>query len=177
MRSGRTISRYSPRKPCSSGPSSDLCVIRHEPPGRKSISQLATSYLRGPHQLLMCSHELCASNTRSRGASNVRVMTISRSDGVVTLSLLSAIAVFLSSSLELFQVLVQPVVSLFPETAVMISPIRNFLERFRLQPSRPPLPLPAPRDEPGSLQHLQMLGDRRQADIERRRQFQDRRLA
>ena len=59
----------------------------HDPPraaGRKSISQLATSYLRGPHQLHMCSHELCASNTSSRGASKTRVMTISRSDGVVT---------------------------------------------------------------------------------------------
>jgi len=87
MLSGRTISRNSPLNTCSS-PSGPRCTIRHAPPGRKSTSQLATSCFLGPHQFDRCSHEVWASNTRSRGASKTRVMTISRSDGVVTVSAL-----------------------------------------------------------------------------------------
>src|SRR6266511_3782440 len=175
MRSGRTISRNSPRNPCSS-PSGPRWTIRHAPPGRKSISQLAISYFLGPHQCDMCSHEECASNTRSRGASKTRVMTISRSDGVVMVSFLlplPPIALLLSSSLELVQVLVKPVVGLFPEPPVPLGPLGNLLERSRLQAGRPPLPLPAPRDEPGALQHLEVLRDRRQAHLERLRQLGD----
>src|SRR5205823_3845629 len=48
MRSGRTISRYSPRNG-NSKPSEPRCTMRQAPPGRKSTSQLAISYLRGPH--------------------------------------------------------------------------------------------------------------------------------
>src|SRR6266508_4128900 len=128
----------------------------------------------------MCSHEVCASNTRSRGASKIRVMTISRSDGVVTVSLLlplPPIALLLSSTLELLQVLVQPVVALLPEPAVRGGPLRHVPERTGLEPGGPPLPLPAPRDQPRPLQHLQVLGDRRQAHLERRRQLGDGRLA
>src|SRR6266540_341867 len=124
----------------------------------------------------MCSHEECASNTRSRGASKTRVMTISRSDGVVMVSFLlplPPIALLLSSSLELVQVLVKPVVGLFPEPPVPLGPLGNLLERSRLQAGRPPLPLPAPRDEPGALQHLEVLRDRRQAHLERLRQLGD----
>src|SRR6266571_2161077 len=83
----------------------------------------------------MCSHEACASNTRSRGASKTRVMTISRSDGVVTviwLLSLAPIALLLSSSLELLQVLVQPVVALLPEAPVPLGPLGDLLERSRL---------------------------------------------
>src|SRR5438445_2512779 len=124
----------------------------------------------------MCSHELCASNTRSRGASKTRVMTISRSDGVVTVSFLlplSPIALLLPSPLELVQVLIQPVVALLPETPVPLGPRGDLLERPRLQPGGPPLPLPAPRDQSRPLEHLQMLRDRRQAHLERLGQFGD----
>src|SRR6266542_3270541 len=124
----------------------------------------------------MCSHEVCASNTRSRGASKTRVMTISRSEGVVTVSLLlplPPIALLLSSRLELVQVLVQPIVTLLPEATVPLGPLGNLLERLRPQPGGTPLPLPAPRDEPGALQHLQVLRDRRQAHLERLRQLGD----
>src|SRR5712691_9434646 len=162
IRSGRTISRNSPRNPGIS-PSGPRCTIRHAPPGRKSISQLTVSYFLGPHQCDMCSHEVCASNTRSRGASKTRVMTISRSEGVVTVSWLlplPPIARLLSSSLELLQVLVQPVVALLPEPTVPLGPLRHLFDWPRLEPCGPPLPLPASRDEPRPLKHLQMLGDR-----------------
>src|SRR5919106_3005943 len=135
IRSGRTISRYSPWNPYSS-PSGPRWTTRHEPPGRKSMSQSTTSYFRGPHQFDMCSHELCASNTRSRGASKARVMTISRSDGVVTVSTLLPllpIALLLSSSLELVQVLVEPFVALLPEPTVPLGPLRDLLQRSRLE--------------------------------------------
>src|SRR5436190_8074874 len=128
IRSGRTISRYSPRNSCSSPTA--RWTIRHVPPGRKSTSQSATSYLRGPHHFVRCSHAVWASNTRSRGASNLRVITISRSDGVVTVSCLlplPAIALLLSSVLELLQVLVQPVVALLPEPAVLVRPVHDLL--------------------------------------------------
>src|SRR6266702_1651082 len=178
MVSGRAISRNSPRNPRST-PSEPRCTIRHFPPGRKSISQLAVSNRRGPHQRDMCSHEVCASNTSSRGASNTRVMTNSRSPWVVTVSLLplAGIAFLLSSSLELLQVLVQPVVALLPEFAVPLDPLVCFLQRPRLQPGRPPLPFPAPSDQPRPLQHLQVLRDRRQAHRERLRELRDRGLA
>src|SRR2546428_926514 len=120
----------------------------------------------------MCSHEACASNTRSRGASNTRVMTISRSDGVVTVSWLlplPPIALLLCSPLEVLQVLVQPVVALLPEVPVPLGPLGNLLERPRLEPGGPPLPLPAPRDQPRPLEHLQVLRDRREAHLERSR--------
>src|SRR6266545_2953197 len=141
MRSGRTISRNSPRNPGIS-PSGPRCTIRHAPPGRKSISQL----------------------------------TISWSDGVVTVSALLAlppIALLLSSTLELVQVLVQPVVALLPEAAVPLGPVGDLLEWPSLEPGGPPLPLPAPRDEPRPLEHFQVLRDRRQAHLERLRQLGD----
>src|SRR6266508_5203216 len=102
-------------------------------------------------------------------------MTISRSDGVVTLSSLPlpSIALLLSSCLELVQVLVQPLVALLPELPVRLGPLRDFPERSRLEPGRPPLPFSAPRDQPGSLQDLQVLRDRRQAHLERLRQRGD----
>src|SRR5215218_2883039 len=175
-RSGRTISRYSPKNTgiSRSGP---RCAILQAPPGRKSISHSTTSWFRGPHQCDTCSHELCASNTSSRGASKTRVMTIFRS-GVASvclylpcppIALLLPVAWF--SSLELVQVLVQPVVSLLPETAVPVGPLGDLLQRGHPEPRGPPLPLPAPRDESGALQHPQVLRDRRQAHLEGLRQL------
>src|SRR6266540_2428030 len=175
IRSGRTISRNSPRNPGIS-PSGPRWTIRHAPPGRKSISQLLNSYFLGPHQCDMCSHEVSASNTRLRGASKTRVMTISRSDGVVTVSCLlppSPIAFLLSSSLELLQVLVQPVVALLPEAPVSLGPLGDLPERSRLESGGPPLALSPPRDEPCPLQHLQVLRDSRQTHLERLPQLGD----
>src|SRR6266542_1533082 len=111
----------------------------------------------------MCSHELCASNTRSRGASNTRVVTISRSDGVVTVSTLLPlpIAFLPSSALELVQVLVQPVVALLPELPVSFGPLGDVPERPRLEPGGPPSPWPAARDPPRPRDHFPVPRDRR----------------
>src|SRR5438093_3961232 len=118
----------------------------------------------------MCSHEVCVSNTRSRGASKTRDMTISRSDGVATSSWclpFPPIALLLSSSLELGQILVQPVVALLPEAAIPLRPLGDLLERARLESGGPPLPLPASRDQTRPLEHLQVLGNRPPAHVAR----------
>ena len=81
--SGGTISRNSPRK-AYSFPSASALTKRYLPPGRRSISQTGIVWPLGPHHSFMCSGLVIASNTSSRGASNVRVMTISVSEGVVT---------------------------------------------------------------------------------------------
>src|SRR5262245_1300441 len=135
----------------------------------------------------MCSHELWASNTSSRGASKTRVMTIFRPGvSIVCLYLpFPPIALLLSvawplawsASLELVQVLVQSVVALVPEATVSVGPLGDLLERGGAEPRGPPLPLPPPRDEAGSLQHLEVLRDRGQAHLEGLRQLGHRGLA
>src|SRR2546421_11740892 len=126
----------------------------------------------------MCSHEVCASNTRSRGASMSRVITISRSVGVATVRVLplAAIVLLLSPSLELLQVLVEPVVALLPEPAVPLDPLGGLLQRAGLELGRPELPIAAPGDESGPLEDLQVLRHRRQAHPERRGQLRHRPL-
>src|SRR6266545_2651308 len=99
----------------------------------------------------MCSHELCASNTRSRGASKTRTMTISRSDGVVTVSSLlplPPIALLLSSSLDLVQVLVESVVALLPEAPISLGPLGDLPERLGLGRSAPLAPAPSGASRP-----------------------------
>src|SRR4029450_3442344 len=106
------------------------------------------------HQFDTCSHELCASNTSSRGASKTRVMTIFRPGvSIVCLYLpFPPIALLLplawSASLELVQVLVQSVVALVPEAAVPVGPLGDLLDRGTPAPRGPALPLPTPRDRP-----------------------------
>src|SRR5213593_2793429 len=105
-------------------------------------------------------------------------MTISRSEGVVTISWLLPLppmAFPLSSALQLIQVLVQPVVALLPETPVPLRPLGDLLERACLEPRWPPLPLPAPPDEHRAFEHLEVLRHGRKRHLERLRQLGDRR--
>src|SRR5882762_4788577 len=63
----------------------DVCVMnRHWPPGRTSIFLTSVASRAKPHHLGMRSGSVIASHTTSRGASNLRVMRISRSDGRVS---------------------------------------------------------------------------------------------
>ena len=59
----------------------------------------------------------------------------------------------------------------------MREPVVDILEGLGSDPAGPPLRLAAARDEPGTLQHLQMLGDRGKAHRERLGQLRHRRLA
>ena len=72
---------------------------------------------------------------------------------------------------------VEAVEAAFPELPVVLQPVRGVLERLGLQPARPPLCVASARNQSGVLEHLQVLGDRRQADRERRRDLVDGRLA
>src|SRR5271154_66068 len=60
-------------------PSGPRMTCFHTPPTRKSIFSIVVVKPRGPHQFTTCLGFVIASQTSSRGASNSRVMTISRS--------------------------------------------------------------------------------------------------
>jgi hypothetical protein len=83
----------------------------------------------------------------------------------------------MSLTLQLLQVVIQPIEALVPELAVPLHPIGDLVQRSRLQPARPPLCLSSLRDQPGSLQHLEVLGDGGQAQGEGLGQLVDRGLA
>src|SRR3954470_53898 len=119
----------------------------------------------------MCSHELCASNTRSRGASNCLVITVSRSPRVSTFNSRSAAVISPLLPLHVLEISVELVVALFPELPVGLRPVGDVLDRSRPQPARPPLGVPAPGDQSGTLQHLEMLRDRGLAHRERLREL------
>src|SRR2546426_12315490 len=83
---------------------------------------------------------------------------------------------FLLVVLQCTEVVAQSFEALLPVPAVLLDPPGDLAQRFRRQPARPPLGLPALLDEAGSLEHLEVLRDARQAHVEGRRQLRDRRL-
>src|SRR2546426_3216549 len=150
---------------------------RQAPPGRTSILSTIVVYRLGPHQFGISFGSVIALKTRSRGASNSRVMTISRSPrllivvvelSVVGIGFLLFIAFARSATssrslvsprpfvppLQLFQVVVEAIETLFPQAAVTLHPIGGLLERARPQLARPPLRFPAALDQTGPLEDL-----------------------
>ena len=79
--------------------------------------------------------------------------------------------------LEFAQVVVQTIEALLPEPAIAIEPVVDVLEGGGLDPAGPPLRRAAARDQAGPLQHLEMLGDGREAHLERRGELRDRGFA
>src|SRR5262245_39148574 len=75
-------------------------------------------------------------------------------------------AAFLFLGLHLVQVAVEAIESFVPKATVAFEPVVDLLEGAWLDAARPPLRLAAPHDEVGALQHLEMLGDGRQAHVE-----------
>src|SRR6476646_7765110 len=129
------------------------------------------------------------SKTSCLGASKRRVMRISWSETVVTvkLSLLALLASmtllllvllrFAWLALELVEVIAEPFEPPLPEVAIMLRPVGDGGERRGLDAARPPLRVDAPRDEPRTLEHLQGLGDGREAHVEGRCELGHRALA
>src|ERR671931_2721987 len=105
---------------------------------------------------------------RRRGASRTEVMTSSVSDGMssVTTGLLVTVTVLLLLLQDL-QIVVELTHTLLPVLPVALDPVGRLFEGRRLQPAGPPLRLPPLADEPGPLQHLQVLRDRGQLQLER----------
>src|SRR5438093_1710084 len=74
------------------------------------------------------------------------------------------------------QVRVESIEPLLPEPAVTLHPFGDIPEALRLEPGRTPLRLAAARDEPGALEHLEMLRDRGKRHVEGLGQLRDGRL-
>src|SRR5262245_55422554 len=125
-------------------------------------------------------------HTSSRGASKVR--SITRSVPSVQATVVSVLErstrcvvigclLFRDVVLDLAQVLAQPVESLLEVAAVLLDPLGDVAQPVGLEATRAPLRLAALLDQPRALQHLEVLGDCGQAELERSRQLPDGRLA
>src|SRR5579871_3837968 len=110
----------------SSSPSAWRQTKRQAPPGRRSISQTGIVQPSGPSSHCgTCRGSVHAAQTSRRGASNTRVITISRSDGVLKrvrpISVFAAtfvLLLLLFLLLHLFEVAVEARVAGLPEAAV-----------------------------------------------------------
>src|SRR5690242_10182573 len=118
----------------------------------------------------MCSGLDQSANTTDAGALKVR--TISNSSSATLLATVMTLSLF-----ELPNVGGHPVEALLPEAPINREPIVHGLQPSHLEPAWPPLGLPPPGYQPGSLQHLQMARHSRQADSERLGDFVDGRFA
>lgn len=74
-------------------------------------------------------------------------------------------------SLDIAEIIIQPVKPFFPEAPVMFEPICCILQRLCLEPARTPLSIAAAFNQAGVFQHIQMLGDGREAHVERPGKF------
>src|SRR5438045_137948 len=121
----------------------------------------------GPHQCAMCRGSVQASNTSARGASKTRDITISRSaaglapgaEADAWLGLFFSLATLVLLGLQLGEVVLESVEAFLPEAAVLLDPGVHVFERAGVETARPPLRLPAARDQAGALEDLEVLGD------------------
>jgi hypothetical protein len=91
------------------------------------------------------------------------VITISRSAGVETIVAPGLMAVDMGCLLlfEVFEVVVQLLEALVPETVIVLGPLGNFPDRRSLEPARSPLGLASARDTACAFQHTVVLGNGR----------------
>src|SRR5438034_10002027 len=106
----------------------------HTPPGRTSISWIVLRKPRGPHHCAMCFGSVHIVQTRSRGASNTRVPMISRCSAATGFAAFFATMSCFLLFLQLLQVFIESIETLFPEAAVVLHPIGDFLQRAGVQP-------------------------------------------
>ena len=136
-----------------SAPSSDTDVTRMAPPGRRSSETSSGAVLqsRGPHQAASWSGCVQASHTASRGASNTRVTVISCA---VTASVMSR-----SLSCRARADDRRGGRSGVPRSRDTRPASRRLLERGALEARRAQLRAAPAGDQPGALEHLEVLGD------------------
>src|SRR5438874_330924 len=137
---------------------------RHTPPGRKSYALVVVEKPSGPHHCARCSGSIHAVHTSSRGASSTRVAMIDR--GSCSRSRLFLALTLLLLGLHYLQIILQAVEAFLPQPAIALEPGADVLEGVRLDAAGPPLRLAASRDEAGTLQHLEVLGDGGEAHLE-----------
>src|SRR4030065_2733632 len=104
----------------------------HTPPTLNSIFSMVVEKPFGPHQFTTCLGLVHASHTSSRGASKVRVMTISRSAGFVESFLVFA-SIFLLLCLQGLKIAIQAVETLVPELAILLDKIGGMVSRRRIE--------------------------------------------
>src|ERR1700716_3856178 len=136
------------------------------PPTRRSPLFSVMVKPRGQDHCARCCGSVQTLKTSARGASNVRRMVSSRSAvGAAALFRALASKSFLLS-LQFVEICIEALEALFPVAAIALGPLHHLLQRSGPQPAGPGLRLAATNDESGTLQHLQVLGDRRLAHVE-----------
>src|SRR5215211_6031985 len=156
-RSGSTTSRYVPFHwiSCRLGPAN--IVARSAPPSVTSIEtvETGTSASGPPNQSANRSGSVHSFQTRSRGTPKTRVIVIPASP---------ATSGFRSVILGRLEACFEAVEAAFPERTILLEPSDGVLQRRRSQPRGPKLRRATTGDQPGLLQHLEVLGDRLDAD-------------
>src|SRR2546428_1202480 len=162
---------------------------RRTPPTRKSAWKTGVVKPRGPHQRLTCAGSVHAFQTRSCGASKMRVMTtppfaagpfpfVVVFVGTVTPPKLSSaversLPVLSFASSVFLQVFGQSVEAVLPQDAVARQPPESRAERRRIDLAPVHTALGLDDQQAGILEHPEVLRDRRQADIMRLGEFTD----
>jgi hypothetical protein len=77
-------------------------------------------------------------------------------------------------SFDALDLLVEPLEPVAPDLAVPLDPIGRLFQWRHLETAGSPLCLAAASDQPGPLEHLEVLGNRLETDRERPRQLIDR---
>src|SRR5260370_4515141 len=182
IRSGATTSWLTPRNPYSA-PSAPLWITRHSPPRRESNLSILISSRRGPHHCANSFGSVYALKTSSRGASRTVVETSSCFPGSITYSVLGIVltpfsVIFLLLLFdEILQNFVQALEAFVPEAPVLPHPLGGFLQAPDLEAAGSPLGTAPLRDQPSTLQHLQVFRNAGEAQVERLGQLRYRRLA
>src|SRR5260370_33941202 len=128
--------------------------MRMAPPGRKSNSQTGLENPWGPHHCATRFGSVQASNTSSRGASNMRVSTNSCS----SFAMMFPAAMLFLLFLYVAQIVIQTIEAFRPEPLVVRHPIGDVLERRGRDPARPPLRLPPACNPTGVFQDFDVPG-------------------
>src|SRR5262245_41221898 len=130
----------------------------YSPPTRRSIEHSVTTSVNGANQLRTCSGFVNTSKTSSSGASNSRVVTISRSLGKSTTADPYRLGVTgLSFSLEFLEVVAHPVQPLVPSLLVLGQPLVERPQALGLKAVQAAATLRPGPDEPDLAEHPQVL--------------------
>src|SRR5690348_11548819 len=95
----------------------------------------------------------------------MRVMTRSRPRSPASMLVLGSMSPLLL--LQLAQVILQAIETLFPKTPIVLEPFGGVLQRTGFEATGPPLRFAAARNKTGALEYLEMFGDRGKAHLER----------
>src|SRR5262249_35130415 len=112
-----------------------------------------------PPPFTTCSGSVQASNTRAGGALIRRVMTISRSVGILASAVMASMPLsFLLLRLNLAEINLQAIETFVPQRPVALEPRIDVLQCVRGDAAGAPLCLSAPGDEARAFKYLEVLG-------------------